>query len=304
MPSDSRQQRRANARKSQKRPAAQAPARPTSPPPAFELTRSSRAAWLDRATALSPTQIPADLRVRALLHEAPILARYLDRYWKPTVDPFSKAVVLPGLESAAKRTPPETATELRELHALTREAQDAWLQEAAPAAGDPTTRGWHVLGEIRSALAFLVDDGVEDERDASVARAREAHAQDGEGQEDLASALDDFAAVARPHAAELDGVGGFDRAMIEEAPRLAATLRERGDVRAEVTAGSRATMQLRNRYAALLAERMTAARATARYVFRHHPKVAQEAGSAAVRARAAASRKKKAAKPTPPANPK
>ncbi len=65
-------------------------------------------------------------------------------------------------------------------------------------------------------------------------------------------------------------------------------------------------MSLRNRYAALLAERVAAVRVTARYVFRHHPKVAQESGSAAARARAAASRrKKKDAAPAPaPADPK
>lgn len=304
MPTDSRQQRRATARKSQKRSVAQQPSRPTTPPPAFELSAATRARWLDRATALTPAQVPADLRVRTLLHEAPALANYVERYWKPTVDPFSKAVVLPGLETASKRIPSATAAELRELHALTREAQDAWLNQASPAAADPMTRGWFVLGELQAALGFHFDDGVEDERDAQLARVKEAHAQDGVGQEDLASALDDFAAVARPYADEMHGVGEFDKALIEEAPRLAATLRERPDVQAEAKTPSRATMQLRNRYAALLVERMGTVRAAARYVFRHHPKVAQEAGSAAERSRRAASRKKKAAKPATPAEPK
>ncbi len=303
---ETRQQRRATARKSQKRAAAPRPARPTSPPPAFELTPAARAKWLQRATALTPAQVPDGLRVRELLHEAPQLAAYVDRYWKPTVDPFSKAAVLPGLESASKRTPRGVADELRALTALTREAQDLWLQRSDRAAGDPVSRGWRVLGELQAALEFLCDDGVEDARDAQLARVREAHAQDGESHEDLASALDDYAAVARPHADAMHGVGGFDRALIEEAPRLAATLRERPEAQAAARADAGAAMSLRNRYAALLAERVAAVRATARYVFRHHPKVAQESGSAAARARAAASRrKKKDAAPAPaPADPK
>ncbi len=243
--------------------------------------------------------------MRRLLHEAPLVANFVERYWHPTVDRFTKAVALPGLESASKRLPPSAPTEIRELVVLVREAHDAWIRDAAPSADDPMTRGWFVLGEIQSALTFHFDDGVEDERDAQLARVREAHASDGQSAEDLASALDDYAAVARPYAAELHGVGGFDEALIAEATSLAAALRERPEQRAEAARSSRASIDLRNRYAALLASRVADVRAAARFVFRHHPKVALEAGSASERARRAASRRKKAAKPdAPPADPK
>jgi len=122
---------------------------------------------------------------------------------------------------------------------------------------------------------------------------REAHAQDGESREDLASALDDHAAVARSYADEMHGVGGFDRAMIAEASNLAATLRTRPDARRETASDARQKIDLRNRYAALLFDRVAAVRSVARFVFRHHPTIAREATSAWERNRRAASRRKK-----------
>jgi len=249
--------------------------------------------------ALSAKEVAGDLRVRTLLHEAPLVASYVERYWHPTLDPVSQTVVLPGLESTAKQMPREIADEIRELHALTREAQDAWLQGAHPTGADPTARGWFVLGELKSALGFLFDDGKMDTRDAQLARVQEAHAKDGSSREDLASALDDYAAVARPYADELHGLGGFDRALVDEASRLAGRLRAISETQRDAKSAARAMMQLRNRYATLLAARMERVRSTARYVFRHHPKVAQQVGSASARARAAASRKKRK-KPSSP----
>lgn len=303
---ESRQQVRASARKAQKRAGKASAATVTTPPPAVTpgaLDDATRTRWRTHALALPDAEVDARARVRALLDESPLVAAFVERRWSAQVDPHTKREVAPGLETAGRRLSRGVSAEIRELTVLTREAHEAWLLGATVEGDDPYARGWFVLSELRAVLEYVFDDGVQDERDASLARVRELHARDGESREDLASALTDYATLARAWSEELDGVGGFDVALVDEATALATRLRVLGDQRTASAAEARGALDLRNRYATLLAERVAEVRAAARFVFRHHPALAREPSSQSERLRSAARRRK--AKPVePPAPPR
>jgi hypothetical protein len=295
---ESRQRKRAAARTAKKQSQKKLTPTPSTPPPplaaqSLTLHNDARERWRSAAIALTPEQVTFSPSVRVLLDESPRAARFVERYWEPAVDPGTGAQMMPGLKSASRRLERSVAGEIMELHGLTQEAHGLWLLASGGAGSDPFTRGWFVLGEIRATLEFLADEGAEGDLVAQLARVRNAHAQDGESREDLASALDDYATIARLHADEMHGVGDFDRAMIAEASNLAAALRTRPDAQLEAAGEARQKIDLRNRYAALLFDRVSTVRSVARFVFRHHPAIAREATSAWERNRRAASRRKK-----------
>ena len=93
--------------------------------------------------------------------------------------------------------------------------------------GNPMERGYFLLGEITATLEYLLDDGIEDEKDAQLDKIDAAHAGDPESFDALAGALDDYAAFADGHRKEMDGLGGFDAAHLDEARTVAAELRAR-----------------------------------------------------------------------------
>jgi len=302
-----RQQQRAADRAAEKQSQKKLVPTPSSPPPPVDPARpaldaATRTRWRAAAPALAADAITFGASVRVLLDEAPRVARFVERYWEPTVDRATRVQTAPGLKSATVRVTRAIADEITALHALTQEAHGQWLLASGGVGSDPYARGWFVLGEIRSTLEFLFDDGVEDDRDAQLARVREAHAKDGESREDLASALHDYGTLAATYADAMHGVGDFDRALIGEAADLAAVLQVRPDEQREAANDARQKIDLRNRYAALLWERVTRVRSAARFVFRHHPAIAREATSASERNRRAASRRKK--KDEKPAEPK
>ena len=82
-------------------------------------------------------------------------------------------------------------------------------------------------------------------------------------------------------------LGGFDAALIEEARALAKKLRERSAQKlVGVPPGEqRAALELRNRVATLLHDRMNRVRAAARFVFRHDPDLVRRVTSAYQRQR-------------------
>lgn len=113
----------------------------------------------------------------------------------------------------------------------------------------------------------------------------------------LAQALDDYAALAKPHRKDLDGLGDFDVALLNDAPGLAARIRARSVATAPSPAHT-AAMEKRNRVVNTLAVRVVAARSAARFVFRKHPEIARRATSAYQRRTRAASRRAAAAATT------
>ena len=297
----SRQQKRAAARAARKQQNAPPPAATPSgrPPPVAAEPRAPtdavRERWRAEALALAPEEVTFGPSVRVLLDEAPRAARFVERYWEPTVEPGTGAVRVPGLKGTSRHLTRAVGGEIVELHGLTQEAHGRWLLASGDAARDAVTRGRFVLDEMQATLQFVADEGGQGDLAAQLARVKESHAQDGESREDLASSLHDWSVLAGAYADALDGVGGFDRALIGEAQGLSTALRALPGAQQEAATDAREKIDLRNRYAALLFARVSTVRSVARFVFRHHPQVAREVTSAWERARRAASRKKKSA---------
>lgn len=251
------------------------------------------AQWRQAALELEDVQ-PPTLPIHVLLGEAVDVARFVDLYWEPAEEAGGK--LRPGLREAGKRVSKKLSAELLELQAAVQAAQTAYLLAGSPTPTDLRERALFVVQELIAALEWLFDDGVEDENDRALATLKEEHGRIGDSLDALASELSDYAALAERHAGELDGIGGFEVALIAEARQLAAALRDQGAPAAgrseEVDA-----LDLRNRLAALLTERIALARNAARFVFRHYPAIVRQATSAYQRKRRAASRRSAAATP-------
>ena len=142
----------------------------------------------------------------------------------------------------------------------------------------------YVLSEIVAALEWWLDDGVDDTRDQQLAALRAEYSDGSTSAATLAAELSDYAALARQESAGLQGLGGFELTLIDEAENLARQLRERPTtpVSPETT---RKALDLRNRIGTLLVEHMAQVRAAARFVFRNFPEIAREASSAFERRR-------------------
>jgi hypothetical protein len=161
------------------------------------------------------------------------------------------------------------------------------------ASQSPTERAAFVLSEIAAGLEFLLDDGVEDAEDVRIERLRAVH-DNPVSQDAVAAALSDFAGLAEMHRARLDRLGAFDVALIDEAGVLAAQLRDQSAKRvAESPDEQQQALELRNRLAAMLYERMQLVRSAARYVYRHDPSRIRRVTSAYQRQRIARYRKQR-----------
>lgn len=90
---------------------------------------------------------------------------------------------------------------------------------------------------------------------------------------------------------KIDGLGGFDAKMLDEAKVVAAELRDRPAIPVVLGDEAARALALRNRLAMLLAAKMNAVRSAARFVFRHRPEIVREATSAYERRRRAAARR-------------
>ncbi|MEO7329042.1 MAG: hypothetical protein ABI193_10715 [Minicystis sp.] len=261
--------------------------------------------WKDAARAVSNNELPSsNVPLHVLFGEAVDVARFFAKYWKPQKEAGAPAV--PGLESAASKNgngvPKMTAKTGEEILSLQRAAQEAqtrYLLVVDPGnTAELTERARFLLDEMTATLEWLFDDGVEDEKDAQLARLGAAHADDPQSADALASALDDYATLCKPHEAEMDGLGGFEVAYIAEANALAAELRGRPAQATPMSEQARAAITLRNRMVTLLWERMSTVRGAARFVFRKQPDLVREATSAYERRRRAASRRAQGKKDT------
>jgi len=269
--------------------------------------------WRSAALAVASDDLPAiGVPIHVFLGEAVDAARFVKEHWKPQLDE-KKRVVRRGLDSAAggkSRLHPKIGQDILSLQHAAQEANTAYLLAVDPAAhADPMARGRFLLDEITATLEWLFDDGVEDEKDAQLDNLGAAHADDPESADALAGALDDYAGLAEPHRAEMDGLGDFEAAYVDEARTVAEALRNKPAVPAPMSPKARAALALRNKVIALLAERVAIVRAAARFVFRGQPSIARLATSAYERRRRAASRRARAkqaagaAKPAADANP-
>ena len=253
-----------------------------------------------RALSLPLPEIGVPFHV--LTGEAIDVAGFFKRYYEPSIAPKTKVVLRPGLASVGEEK--LSAQAGKRITQLVKEFQAAQtryqLTAEAPASTEDVERGRFVLSELTAALEFLFDDGVEDERDAQLARVRQAN-DDTSSTDALAAALSDYAGLAEAYRDELDGLGDFDATMIDEAKELATTVHARSAGGASETAPLGASaLEQRNRLATLLVQEVARVRKAARFVFRHHPQIRREVTSTYER-RARAARRRAAAKsePTP-----
>ncbi|MGK3996619.1 hypothetical protein [Sorangium sp. So ce1024] len=267
--------------------------------------------WSDVVQQMSAAELPAStVPLHVLLGEAVDVAKFFEKYWKTQVDP-QKRVTRLGLESAvpkdskkgdAARLGPKTAEEILSLQRATQEAQTRYLMTVEKNTS-PRERAKFLLGEIRATLGFYFNDGVEDDKDAMLARIDAAHAEDPDTADALASALDDYATLGERHRDALDGLGGFKAAHLDEARAVAAELRSRPAQAEAISRQAQEALLLRNKLAALLVERMGLVRSAARFVFRGQPEIVREVTSAYERRKRAAARRAKAQQGPSPAAP-
>lgn len=196
-----------------------------------------------------------------------------------------------GLESA--RLPADLADTLLALQKEAQALHTDWILVVDPNFNVAVrARSEFVLGEIMTVVDYHLDDGVEDDNDKRLTTLVTDHAGRGESHAALALALEDFTALALPMRAELDGLIGFDAALLDEAPGLAEKLRALPVV-VRPSPEAEAARLRRDAKLAELYEVVRRVRRAARAVFRAEPDLARQATSAwermgrAERARAA-----------------
>jgi hypothetical protein len=236
------------------------------------------------------------LPLHVVLGEAIDVATMLTHYWDPKTD--AQGNTIPGFSgvAAAGTVKPEVATEIRELQLAVAAAHSEYLVLVQGSMAAPLDRADFVLGEIRSSLEFLFDDGKQDDADVQLENLRTTFA-DSASQDAMALALEGYAELAGKYREVLAKLQGFDPALIDEARSLAAALRQQSA--AALTHASadtqREALALRNRLLSLLVERVKRVRRAAAYLFRNQPDIVRKFTSAFERRQRTARRRVKAA---------
>lgn len=234
------------------------------------------------------------LPVHVLLREAITTATFTRQFWEPSKD--GAGVAVPGLKSAGAKLSRCIADEIDELVKLGYAADGEYLTAAQMnLSPEKYKRADHLESEMEAVLVWYFDDDVEDDNDAQLAAVRASPAMRSESIAAKALSLNQLATLARPHAKELDGLGGFDARYIDEAEALADELRAIQSPTGPQTARTTTAIQKRNAVLGVLANRVGKVRKAAQFVFREHPAIAQRASSAYERNRRAALRRAKAA---------
>jgi hypothetical protein len=249
--------------------------------------------WASEAQRLASGELHLAVPFHVLLGEATDVARFHKTYYAttPAQDGHPQRPGLDTVDDESRGLTAATGDDILSLREATQQAQTRYLLTASPGAASPMARGRYIVGEIAAVLGFLFDDGVSDERDAQLAAVQATHAETPDSTDALAAELDDYAALGEAYRSEIGGLGGFDPKLLDEANEVADALRERPATPAALTGEAARALDLRNRLAILLAAKMSAVRAAARFVFRHHPAIVREATSAYERRRRAAARR-------------
>jgi hypothetical protein len=245
------------------------------------------------ANKVDPRDFILTTPLHVLLGEAVDVARFCEHNWEPVFVPKTETLLRPGLKSAGKKQIERLISEeILVLQQLVQEAHTAYLLAVKPSADASVTRAQFVVDELASALEWLFDDGVTDERDAQLATIVEAHRDDPDSEDALAGELADYLGLAMLVKDDLAELAAFDIALLGEARSLVAVLRDRSALRARANNTESAILiERRNRFAALLSRRMARVRAAARYVYRQHPDIVKQVTSAYERRRRAARRR-------------
>lgn len=269
-------------------------------------TASSLPDLTAEAAKLDVTDFSMNMPLHVLLGEAIDVARFTQHYWRAQIDPKTKVVLRPGLELAGDtRLAESIADEIVALHDLVQSAQTSHVLAIAPPERS-AERAEFVLDELSAAIEWLCADDSEDDKDAKLAAIVEAHRDDPDSEDALASELADYVGLAIELQAQLTEIGAFDVQLIEEAKTLVLALRERSALRARGRSTEASNfLQQRNQFAALLTQKVNRVRAAARYVFRHHDDIVKQVTSAYQRRRRAAARRRASDEPvvTSPSTP-
>lgn len=265
----------------------------------LKVSEAEREGWRATGATLADDELGLGVPLAVLLGEAIDVARFVRARWEAVLDPKTRAVVVPGLSSAVRKSlavapfaarpvlHAGTAHELVVLHALVQEEQTRALLSASSSGGaaHPRIEGASLVSDLRDAAESFLDDGVETDEDARLRAVNDAHADEPGSDDELASALMDYAALAESLRPEIDGYADFSPAWIDRARELAAALRASP---ASPAPPSGRGLAERDGLAALLLRRIRLVRAKARFVFREHPAIVREVTSAYERRRRAA----------------
>jgi hypothetical protein len=236
------------------------------------------------AAKLDLTAFTLNIPIHILLAESIHVARFVQHYWRTQIDPESGFLRRPGLDLLHHNLLPESiAAEILALRDLVQAAHLAHVLAVTPPE-HTTARADLVVDELCTALQWICDETTLGEPHAKLATITLRHLDDPDDDAALANELADYLGLARELQHELTQLGAFDPKLVDEAERLVLTLRARPAVRRRTTQAN-AFLQQRNRYAALLIQKLNRACAAARYVFRHHDEILDEVTSAYERRR-------------------
>jgi hypothetical protein len=140
-------------------------------------------------------------------------------------------------------------------------------------------------------LHYHLDDGIQDENDAALAKVDAEHADDPQTADALAAALDDYVGLARPWGEQLDGLAGFELAYMDEAATIAGQLRHKPTRAAAMQEDAAEWIALRNQLTNLLQVRVSKINTAGKLVFRDRPDIARKFASAYERSRRAEARR-------------
>lgn len=265
--------------------------------------------WISEAQASPVTEMQIPVPIPVLKGEAIDVAKFFDKY-VDTIKPAKGQPGRPGLDSVFDKKrglTAETGNDLRSLERALYEASTAYRNSLGASATAPYDRAEFVVDEIESVLEWYFDDGVEDEKDVHLAALKKAHGDAPDSADALASKCEDYAALGREHRSAIDGLGGFDVKLLDEADKLAAELREHPTGVVNTESPTVKALTLRNQIANLLYARINTVRAATRFVFRGNKDIIREVTSAYERRRRANARRasaKKASDPSKAAPPK
>jgi hypothetical protein len=228
----------------------------------------SKKDWNKELSALKSDDYAFNVPYHATLGEAADIAVFVRANHKA-----DKKSGRPGL--ADGDLPIAIADEIDSLVENVMWAQREYRKAMSPKA-DTTKldRARFLIDEMGAVLEYFLDDGVEDENDQRFAKLVAAHKDAPDSPDALAIELDEYATIADMHRKKIDGLGGFDATMIDEARKLSKDLLAMTP-NEPVSSEATAALAKRNRFLQLLDQRVRRVRKVARYVFRHHPETAR-----------------------------
>jgi hypothetical protein len=230
------------------------------------------ARWRAEAARVPADAVRLHVPLHVLVKEAIEAAKLVRRY-SMEVPHADGSGVSPGFASVLGER--EVAQEILDLiDAVSTAGLRYGLSEQPERA--PLEEGRSVRRELDVALRWLAGSSGDATLRAQVAKIRSVHAR-SHSMDALAAALHDHAELAARHRAALARVA-FDVSLIERARELGEALR-RCPSYPEVPKERRAAIDLRNRLAVLLAERLRLVRTTARFVFRSNPALLRQVTS-------------------------